>query len=45
MLSDEHHMATSSSVSGPMKEKAHCPNPKAFVFVKGIWKIFVSEMK
>ena len=43
MLSDEHHTVTSSTVSGPMKEKAHCP--KVFVFVKAIWRVLVSEME
>ena len=43
MLSDEHHTVTSSTVSGPVKEKAHCP--KVFVFVKAIWRVLVSEME
>jgi len=28
---------------GPVEEKAHCP--KVFVFVKGLRKVFVSEMR
>ena len=43
MLSNEHHTATSSTVSGPVKEKARCPN--VFDFVKGMRKVFVSEME
>ena len=42
MLSNEHNTATSSAVSGPVKEKAR--RPKVFDFVKGMRKVFVSEM-
>ena len=43
MLSDKHHMVMSSTVLGPMKEKACCP--KVFIFVKGMRKVLVSEME
>ena len=43
ILSDEHHTVMSSTVSGPMKEKARCP--KVFVFVEGMQKVLVSEME
>ena len=43
MLSDEHHMVISSTVLGPVKEKARCP--KVFVFVKGMRKVLMSEME
>ena len=39
MLSNEYHTATSSTA----KEKARCP--KVFDFVKGMRKVFVSEME
>ena len=43
MLSDEHHTVINSTVSGPRKKKDRCP--KVFVFVKGMRKVFVSEME
>ena len=43
ILSDEHHTVMSSTVSGPLKEKACCP--KVFVFMKGMRKVLVSEVE
>ena len=43
MLSDEHRTVMSSTVSGSVKEKVCCS--KAFVFVKGMPKVLVSEME
>ena len=41
MLSDEHHTVISSTVLGPVKEKARCP--EVFVFVKGMRKFFLNS--